>query len=284
MNKFKSCVAVVTGAGSGIGKQLALQLADAGAKLAISDIKTDLLKETEDELKAKGTEVFSKVLDVAQEKDVFDYAKEANDYFGTINVVINNAGVSLASGPLWHTPIEDFKWLMKINLDGVISGTYAFLPYLEQAKWGHVVNISSIFGIIAVPNQTSYHAAKFAVRGFTESLRQELKVANSHISATSIHPGGIKTNIVNFAKVSDNGIDGADERHKNAAVAFDQFARTTAESAAEQILNAVLKDKYRLLIGIDAKIIDWVQRLFPTKYPIILDLFISKDNDVRMNT
>lgn len=275
MNKFKGCVAVVTGAGSGIGKQLAFQLADAGAQLAISDIVADSLQKTFQEVTQRGAKVEATVLDVADQAAVFDYAANVEKQFGKINLVINNAGVALSSGPLWTTSIEDFKWLMDINLYGVLYGTKAFLPILEKASWGHIVNVSSIFGIISVPNQTAYNASKFAVRGLTEALRQELKLAGSTVSCTSVHPGGVKTNIANSARWVDRGEPVAAEHRSSALADFDKLARTSSGSAATQILNAVIKNNPRLLIGADAKIVDLIQRLMPASYARLLNRWIG---------
>lgn len=266
MSKFTNCTAVITGAGSGIGRELALQLGQQGAKLAISDINQQNIEQTADMLKAKGVDVHSTVLDVANQDAVFDYATQVEAHFGEVNLVINNAGVALSGGPLWETPLEDFKWLMDINFYGVVYGTKAFLPMLMRAKWGHVVNISSIFGIIGVPEQNAYNSSKFAVRGLTEALRQELELANSNVSCTSVHPGGIKTNIVAAARVSAGNKMEDEAARKQATDHFAKIAGTTAESAASQIVRAVEKNKRRLLIGRDAKLIDLVQRLFPTGY------------------
>ena len=274
MNKFQSSVAVITGAGSGIGRQLAYQLADAGADLAISDINQENLEQTRLAAAKRGVKVVASCLDVADEKAVFDFALSVEREFSRVNLVINNAGVALASGPLWTTPLEDFKWLMNINFYGVLYGTKAFLPILEKTDWGHIVNISSLFGLVSVPNQTAYNASKFAVRGLTEALRQELADANSSVSCTCVHPGGIKTNIARGARVSENGVGDQRESHAQSANDFDKLARTSAEQAAAQILKAVISNKRRLLIGADAKFIDKIQRLFPTGYAHFLNWLV----------
>lgn len=265
MNRFNQCVAVITGAGSGIGQQLALQLAHSGARLAISDINASGLENTEELLKSSGAAVLSSALDVSDRAAVFHYAERVAEHYGEVNLVINNAGVALGSGPLWETSMEDFDWLMNINFYGVLSGCKAFLPHLQKAQWGHIVNVSSLYGLVSVAEQNAYNASKFAVRGLTEALRHELKAANSTVSCTSVHPGGIKTNISRNARFIPR--ENASEEQRQAAIEqFDRIARTSAEQAAKQILDAVEKDKMRLLIGLDAKFVDKIQRLFPQHY------------------
>ncbi len=272
MSQFTDRVCVVTGAGSGIGRELALQLHAHGAKLALADIQADNLVATADLITAQGGAPFIKTLDVADQAAVFAFADDVHQHFGAVHVVINNAGVALGSGPLWDTEIEDFKWLMNINFYGVLYGTKAFLPILRQQDWGHIVNVSSLFGLVGVPDQTAYNASKFAVRGLTEALRHELKREASTVSCTSVHPGGIKTNIARNARVANPVLSEEQARlaHQTAVSEFDKLARTTAESAAAQILSAVEKDKMRLLIGLDAKLLDWIQRLLPTRYAAIM--------------
>jgi len=272
MNKYSNAVAVVTGAGSGLGQQLALKLADAGASLAISDINLEGLSDTEEQVKKKGSEVISRPLDVSDREAVFAYAEQTKNDFDKVNLVINNAGVALSSGTLLETSVDDFEWLMSINFSGVLYGTKAFLPILEDADWGHIVNISSLFGLIGVAEQSAYNASKFAVRGMTEALRQELDASNSHISCTSIHPGGIKTQIAMNSRVTKDLEPEQIQLKQN----FEELAMTTAESAAEQILTATLKNKRRLILGNDAKLLDWTQRHFPNHYQRVTQWFAQR--------
>lgn len=273
MSMFQDSVAVVTGAGSGIGQQLALQLAKRGARVAISDIDSGALSETETQLKAIGEPLLASELDVADQDAMFGYAKTVTEELGGANLVVNNAGVALATGTLDATKIDDFEWLMRINFFGVLYGTKAFLPLLKDEDWGHIVNISSLFGLIGVPEQSAYNASKFAVRGLTEALRQELELEGSHISCTSVHPGGVKTNIARNARQGNEPDSKESMLFGKDPEKFDQLARTTAESAAQQILRAVEKDKRRLLIGADAKLLDWVQRVAPNHYQHLLKVF-----------
>jgi len=252
----------VTGAGSGIGRALSLELVAHGAKVALADNNKENLAETEKLLHENNASIKTSLLDVADRDAVFVFAKETKEHFGEVNLVINNAGVALNSGPLWETSIDDFEWLMSINFSGVLYGTKAFLPELQQAKWGHIVNISSLFGIISVAEQTHYNASKFAVRGLTEALRHELDAAEGNVSCTSVHPGGIKTAIARNARLSKELEGDQLIVHQR----FEELARTTPESAAQQILQAVVENKRRLLIGKDAKFLDWCQRYFPNSY------------------
>ena len=189
MNKFKNATAVITGAGSGIGRALAISLASRGCHLALSDVDIKTLEETRNLISHYAVKVSLSQLDVADKEAVFNYAQNVQTEFGSINLVINNAGVALSSGTFENTSLEEFEWLMSINFSGVLYGTKAFLPLLKQADWGHIVNISSLFGIIGVGGQSAYNASKFAVRGMTESLRQELDKTSPTVSCTSVHPG-----------------------------------------------------------------------------------------------
>jgi len=277
MHRFNSCIAVITGAGSGIGRALAVELAGCGARLAISDIDANALTETHRLISSTANNTHKATLDVSNQNAVFNYADQVSRELGAANLVINNAGVGLNTGTLQATTVDEFEWLMGINFSGVLYGTKAFLPHMEKAEWGHIVNISSLFGLIGVPEQSAYNASKFAVRGLTEALRQELELSKSHISCTSVHPGGVKTNIARNARmgIATKAYDQALLSSINADK-FDQLARTSAQSAALQILQAVVKNKRRVLIGKDAKLLDWVQRHFPNHYQRVLQWAINK--------
>ena len=257
-------VAVVTGAGSGIGRALAQGFAAKGCRLALADINEANLSETAAGLK---TEVLTQKLDVADRAAVYAFAAAVKQKFGTAHVVVNNAGVAV-SQTIDELKYEDFEWLMGINFWGVVYGTKAFLPMLTAQNEGAIVNISSVFGIIAVPAQGAYNAAKFAVRGFTECLRHELAEAKSNVKSICVHPGGIKTNIVRHARVFKS-FDGQTDKNIMAAQ-FEQGARTTPEQAAATIINGVEKQNARVLIGGDARMIDWIQRLMPVRYWSVL--------------
>ena len=194
MKGFAGKVAVVTGAGSGIGQALAIELGRSGAKLAISDVDTEGLAVTEERLKAIGAPVKSDRLDVTEREAFQVYADAVNEHFGTVNQIYNNAGIAF-TGDVEASQFKDIERVMDVDYWGVVNGTKVFLPHLIASGDGHVVNISSVFGLIAVPGQAAYNAAKFAVRGFTEALRQEMIVAGHPVKVTTVHPGGIKTGI-----------------------------------------------------------------------------------------
>lgn len=263
MRNLENRVAVVTGAASGIGQALAVELARRGAHLAISDIDEAGLAETETRAQASGVKVTAERLDVADRAAFAAHAEHVVADHGRVNLVFNNAGVAVGAS-IAELAHADLEWLMGINYWGVVHGTQLFLPHLKAAGEGHVVNISSVFGLIAVPGQAAYHSAKFAVRGFTECLREELEVEDCGVSATCVHPGGIKTNITRNARMTGTLPDGTTRDGLNEQ--FDRAARTTPQRAAEFILRGVEKNKRRVLIGPEAYAIDWAQRLFPTGY------------------
>ena len=254
MDTLTGKVAAVTGAGSGIGRALALDLAGRGVHLALADIDDSGLAETARRATRSGVEVTTRTLDVSDGVDMVRWADETVERHGRVNLVVNNAGVALISD-VASSSIDDIEWLMSINYWGVVYGTKAFLPHLEASGDGHVVNISSVFGLISVPGQSAYNSAKFAVRGFTDCLRMELEIAGSPVSATTVHPGGIRTDIARNARVP-GAAGGA-----VAAARFDQVARTTPERAAAIIVKAVLRNRPRVLIGADARVIDLLSRL-----------------------
>lgn len=258
MKGFSGKVAAITGAGSGIGRSLAVQLAQHGAHLALSDVDEVGLAETVALCEGSGVKVTSQRLDVADRAAVFAWADAVVADHGQVNLIFNNAGVALGA-KVETMAIEDFQWLMDINFWGVVHGTQAFLPHLKASGDGHIVNISSVFGLISIPTQSAYNAAKFAVRGFTDALRMELEIDRSKVSCTTVHPGGIKTNIARNARMDDSVSAFTGDR--DAGDEFDKIARTTPDGAAGQILRAVERDRRRTLVGPDAWFIDLIGRL-----------------------
>lgn len=270
MKQFQNRVAVITGAGSGIGRALALNLAEKGCKLALSDIRTASVEETAKLCERFNADVMVDTLDVADKNAMQAYPEKVVQKFGGVHIVINNAGVAVAA-TVEETSIEDYEWLMGINWWGVLYGTKFFLPHLQKADEAHIVNISSVFGIIGVPTQSAYNAAKFAVRGFTESLRQELE--GTHIGVSCVHPGGIKTNIAANARYK-KGPDGNTD-HAAAAEKFARIARVTPEEAAATIVRGIEKKSPRVLIGADAVAIDVLARSMPEAYTTVLGQFLK---------
>ncbi|WP_330185251.1 SDR family NAD(P)-dependent oxidoreductase [Nocardia sp. NBC_01503] len=247
---FRDKVCVITGAGSGIGRALALNLARRGAKLALSDIDTDGLAETVRLCEKYGVQIKSDRLNVAEREAVLLYADEVNKHFGKVNQIYNNAGIA-HHGDVLDTAFKDIDRIMDVDFYGVVNGTKAFLPYLIESGSGHVVNISSLFGLIAVPGQSAYNAAKFAVRGFTEALRQEMIMSGKPVKVTCVHPGGIQTAVARNATVSE-GLN-----QQNLATLFDKkLAMHTPEMAAQTITEGVARGHGRVLIGWEAKLLD----------------------------
>lgn len=265
MKRLKNKVAAITGAGSGIGQALAINLAEKGCHLALSDVNKKGLAETLNYLKPYPVKVSQHILDVSDKKAVYNWADQVVAEHGQVNFVFNNAGVAL-SGTVDTLSIEDYEWVMNINFWGVVYGTKAFLPYLEKSGEGHVVNISSVFGITSQPLMSGYNASKFAVRGFTESLRQDLEITNSNVSTTCVHPGGIKTNIAKCARMNSSVEKVTGISKEKSLVEFERMFMHTADSAAKTILKGVCKNERRVLIGVDAKILDGMARVFPTGY------------------
>jgi len=270
MEGFAGKVCVVTGAGSGIGQALAVELARSGAKVAISDVDTEGLAVTEERLKAIGAPVKADRLNVT-EREAFElYADGVKAHFGKVNQIYNNAGIAYV-GDVEVTPFKDIERVMDVDFWGVVNGTKAFLPHLIESGDGHVVNVSSVFGLFSVPGQAAYNSAKFAVRGFTEALRQEMDVAKHPVKVTTVHPGGIKTAIMRNATAAD-GVDTA-----TLTDFFDKkLTRTTPENAAKIILEAVRKNKARVLVGADAKALDLIVRVTGSGYQKLFSMATSK--------
>ncbi len=269
---LKNSVIAITGAGSGIGRALALHCAHKGAKLALSDVNEASVLETKSLCRGVPADhIHTSVLDVRDQAAVEAWAADITTHFGEVNVIINNAGVAL-NVSFENMAYEDLRWLMDINYWGVVHGCMAFLPRLKQAKWGHIVNVSSLFGLIGVPNQTAYNSAKFAVRGLSESLRMELEMSHYDIGVSCVHPGGIKTNIANSARLGKTvGTPMSDQEFKDR---FNKIAQTSPKSAAEIIVRAIETNNKRVLVGLDAKIGDAVQRVAPTFYQKLLKYVI----------
>ena len=268
MKNLNGRIAAITGAGSGIGRALAEELSRRGAHLALSDVNEVGLAETVARCEGRGVKVTSQIVDVADRAAVEAWADLVVDEHGAVNLIFNNAGVAVAA-TVESISYEDFEWLMNINFWGVVHGTKAFLPHLKAAGEGHVVNVSSVFGLVSIPSQSAYNAAKFAVRGFTDALRIELEIDPCGVSATTIHPGGIATNIARDARVDDSVADVAGSTEE-AMVEFDKFLRTPPETAALQILKAVERNRRRALIGPDAVVFDAVSRLPAGLYQRVL--------------
>lgn len=266
MKNLLGKVAVITGAGSGIGRALAVRLAERGSGLAVSDINAESLEETRKQVEAAGAVCSTHRVDVADRAAVESFAADVVREHGAVHLVVNNAGVTLVDRAQDVT-YEDLEWIMNINFWGVVYGTKSFLPYLRKVDEAHIVNVSSLFGIVAMPLQSAYNASKFAVRGFTEALKMEL--AGSHIGVTCVHPGGIKTRIGINSRVGEDALSVPKEQ---LVADFEKAARTTPEQAADAIIRGVVKNKRRVLIGSDARFVDIVARLFPGSYEKILGI------------
>ena len=293
---YRNHVASITGAGSGMGRELAVHLAKMGCHLALSDINAEQLIQTKEMLVNYDIKATTTVLNVSDNKAVEAWADNVMAEHGKVNFIFNNAGVALYS-TVEGSSISELEWVMDINFWGVVYGTKAFLPLIKNSvkeseinisanksnsndknkksrqfkEHGHIVNISSLFGLTAQPSQSAYNASKFAVRGFTESLRQELDIQHCGVSATCIHPGGIKTNIANSARGNDSVKDIGMRGGRKSISSFNKFLKFDASDAAWIILHAVAKNQPRCLIGNDAKMIDAVQRVFPSRYSKVLN-------------
>ncbi|MFC3681303.1 SDR family NAD(P)-dependent oxidoreductase [Bacterioplanoides pacificum] len=274
MKNLNNKVAAITGAGSGIGRALAILLAQKGCNLALADVNESGLAETGQLLSAYPVKVTQTRLDVSDEQAVYQWADDVEAEYGKVNIIINNAGVAL-SGTVAGLSLDEYRWITDINFWGVVYGTKAFLPKLEKSGEGQVVNVSSIFGLASQPLMSGYNATKFAVRGFTESLRQDLELTNSCVSSTCVHPGGIKTNIAKAARMSDSCETATGVSNDAATADFEKLFINTPEKAARTIVNGIEKNKRRVLIGPDAKMFDLLVRLLPAAYQKIFTLAVK---------
>jgi NAD(P)-dependent dehydrogenase (short-subunit alcohol dehydrogenase family) len=260
MKDFHGKVAVITGAASGMGRELALELARQGAKLSLCDYDPAGLAETAELARALGAQVHAKVVNVGEREQILAYADEVAQHYGVINLVFNNAGIAHHAS-VEQTAFKDYDRVMDIDFWGVVNSTKAFLPHLIASGDAHIVNTSSVFGLFAVGGQSAYNAAKFAVRGFTEALRIEMLSSDHNVGVSCVHPGGIKTAICRNATVAEGQDQAA------FAAFFDQhLARTEADAAARTILDGVRRGRGKILIGADAHVFDVLVRLTGSAY------------------
>jgi short-subunit dehydrogenase len=274
MTAIRGAAAALTGAASGIGRALALELAARGCDLALADRDEAGLHTLAAEIAKTGSrKVTTHRVDVAEGSQIDGFAQAAVAAHPALNILVNNAGVALL-GSFMEIDQAQMDWLMNINFWGVVRATRAFLPHLARQREAHIVNLSSIFGIVAPPGQSAYAAAKFAVRGFSESLRHELQMAASPITLSVVHPGGVATNI---ARNSQSGTGMTDNARRTQAIErFDAMARTTPHAAALRIIEGIEKNQPRILIGNDARFMDLLQRLRPGTYWKVLARRIEK--------
>jgi NAD(P)-dependent dehydrogenase (short-subunit alcohol dehydrogenase family) len=253
-------VVVITGAGGGMGREMALLAAGQGALLALSDWDADALAGTVDLVKGRGAEVRSDVVDVSDRAAVAQWATDVVGQLGRVDVLVNNAGVSM-SGDFEDMSYEEFDWILGVNLHGVVNGTKEFLPHLIASGDGVLVNISSLFGLVSMPGQSAYNATKYAVRGFTEALREEMLVNGHPVTVTCVHPGGIRTGIAR------NGRTTAGEDHARLTALFEKkLAKMPADKAARIILEGALAGKARVLVGADAHVVHHFAKLTGSRY------------------
>jgi NADP-dependent 3-hydroxy acid dehydrogenase YdfG len=249
---------------------LSYELARRGAKLALSDVDATGLAETVRHARVIGAQVHEQRLDVTQRDSVVAYADTVAGEFGVVNIIVNNAGVAF-SGDIEDMSFDQIERVIDVDFWGVVHGTKAFLPHLIASGDGHVVNISSLFGLLAMPSQSAYNAAKFAVRGFTEALRQEMIIAGHPVQVTCVHPGGIKT------AIARNSGSVAGRNQAELAAFFDaKLAKTTAESAAKTITRAITGNQPRTLVGLDAKLLDGLVRLIGARYQRLFSMLAKR--------
>ncbi|MGY2959786.1 NAD(P)-dependent dehydrogenase (short-subunit alcohol dehydrogenase family) [Pseudomonas sp. TE36184] len=277
MKSFNGRVAAITGAASGMGRALALALAREGCHLALADKNSQGLDQTEALIQTATlapVRVTTQVLDVSDRHAMQDWAARCAAEHGQVNLIFNNAGVALSS-TVEGVDYSDLEWIIGINFWGVVYGTKAFLPYLKASGDGHVVNTSSVFGLFAQPGMSGYNASKFAVRGFTEALRQELDLQRCGVSASCVHPGGIRTDICRSSRIDANMTGFLIHSEQQARADFEKLFITDADQAAKVILQGVRKNKRRVLIGRDAYVLDLLTRCLPAAYQALV-VFASK--------
>ena len=286
MKTFKDKVAVITGAGSGMGRYLAILLAKDGADIVACDVNKETLDETVEMLRKHNDSVSSHLLDVADKEAIEALPQKVVDQHGKVDLVFNNAGVSTGKH-FKDMEEENWDWVMDINLHGVINSTRAFIPHLKDRPEAAIINTSSIFGMVAVPGQTVYHATKFAVRGFTESLALEMAETNENLQVHCVHPGHVGTNIVANSRMDEESYKESLEQENNSSIftrnrpaTIEEMAESFKEGgmhpskAAQIILNGVKKKKRRIFIGLDSKLLELSQRIFPNKYHRIWPFFM----------
>ncbi len=267
MKSFENKITVITGGASGIGKALASQMLVAGTKLAIADVNEGALTQSVNELQEQGEDVFSRCLDVANRGAVYEFAEEVIDHYGSVDIVINNAGIVMESVGIEDLEYDDFERIMNVNLWGVVNGSKAFLPHLLKQGEASLVNVSSVYGLTAKAQQAAYSTSKFAVRGFTEAIRQELR--DTSVAVTVVFPGGVKTNLVRNASLAGKG--GKDVDLGKMSEQLEGYVKTTAAEAADDIITGIKRRATRVLIGEDARLSDKVVRKFPGNYGLVLE-------------
>ncbi|MEX5721680.1 SDR family NAD(P)-dependent oxidoreductase [Geodermatophilus maliterrae] len=272
MSSVAGKVAVVTGAGSGIGRVLAFELAERGARLALSDVNEPGLAETAGRAEALGADVHTALLDVRDRAAVLAYADAVAAHFGVVHQVYNDAGISGGGRTVLDTEWEVYDRVLRVNLFGVLHGTKAFLPHLVASGDGHVVNVSSLNGYMAQPTLSAYCTSKFGVRGFTETLRGEMLAAGHPVRVSVVHPGGVRTNIANatLQEAEELGLEVTEEQRARLRTYDEKLLRMPAEQAATIIVDGVEAGRPRILVGNDARVVDRMVRLFPRLYPALL--------------
>lgn len=277
MTAITGSAAAITGAASGIGKALAQELASRGCDVAIADRDEAGLKAVAEEIGQSGrARVTVHRVDVADPEQIAAFAVSATSLHPRLNILINNAGVALF-GQFHEIDHAQIERLMQVNFWGVVRGVSAFMPYLAQCDEPHIVNVSSVFGMVAPPGQTAYAASKFAVRGFSESLRHELELNGSRVRLSVVHPGGVSTNVARNAAMGTGITDNL--RRAQSIDRFDQIAKTTPQTAAQRIVRGIERNEKRILIGSDARMIDIVHRLVPVRYWNVLGRKFAKAID-----